>query len=87
MKGGNFNPIPIDRVNKSISKNIRLTYKCHTLLKSSLQGLPIYQHIWLILGDNNNNNLLLNIQNKSDLDEAFTEPSDKYCFKSNQTNS
>ena len=26
------------------------------------------------------NNLLLN---KSDLDEAFTEPSDGYCFKSN----
>ena len=38
------------------------------------------------------NNLLLNSQNKSDLDEAFTEPSDGYCFKSNnikpnQTNS
>ena len=25
MKGGNFNPTPIDRVNKSISKNMRLT--------------------------------------------------------------
>ena len=30
------------------------------------------------------NDLLLNSQNKSDLDEAFTEPSDGYCFKSNQ---
>ena len=29
------------------------------------------------------NNLLLNSQKKSDLDEAFTEPSDGYCFKSN----
>ena len=27
------------------------------------------------------NNLLLNSQNKSDLDETFTEPSDGYCFK------
>jgi len=25
MKGGNFDPTPIDRVNKSISKNMRLT--------------------------------------------------------------
>ena len=33
------------------------------------------------------NNLLLNSQNKSDLDETFTEPSDGYCFKPNQTNS
>ena len=30
------------------------------------------------------NNLLLNSQNKSDLDETFTEPSDGYCFKPNQ---
>ena len=29
------------------------------------------------------NNLLLNSQNKSDLDETFTEPSDGYCFKPN----
>ena len=29
------------------------------------------------------NNLLLNSQNKSDIDETFTEPSDGYCFKSN----
>ena len=50
MKGGNFNPTPIDRVNKSISNNIRLTYKCHTLLETSGHGLPIYQHIRLILG-------------------------------------
>ena len=31
-KTGKVNPTPIDRVNKSISNNIRLTYKCHTLL-------------------------------------------------------
>ena len=43
-------PTPIDRVNKSISNNIRLTYKCQTLLETSWQGLPIYQHIGLILG-------------------------------------
>ena len=29
------------------------------------------------------NNLLLNSQNKSDLDENFTESSDGYCFKPN----
>ena len=27
-KGGKFNPTPIDRINKSISNTIRLTYKC-----------------------------------------------------------
>ena len=27
---------------------------------------------------------LLNSQNKSDLDESFTEPSEGYCFKPNQ---
>ena len=34
MKGGNFNPTPIDRVNKSISNSntYRLTYKCYTFL-------------------------------------------------------
>ena len=31
MKGGIFNPTPIDRVNKSIS-NIRLTYKCYIFI-------------------------------------------------------
>ena len=41
---------PIDRVNKSIFNNIRLTYKCHTLLETSGDGVPIYQHIMLILG-------------------------------------
>ena len=40
-RGGNFNHTPIDRVNKSISNNIRLTYKCYILLKTSGQGLPI----------------------------------------------
>ena len=50
MKRGNFNPTSKDRINKSISSNIRLTYNCHTLLETSWQGLPIYQHIWLILG-------------------------------------
>ena len=30
------------------------------------------------------NNLLLNSQNKLDLDETFTKPSDGYCFKPNQ---
>ena len=29
------------------------------------------------------NNLPLNSQNKSDLDETFAEPSDGYCFKPN----
>ena len=30
------------------------------------------------------NNLLLNSQNKSDLDETFTESSDGYCVNPNQ---
>ena len=30
------------------------------------------------------NNLFLNSQNKSDLDETFTEPSDGYCLKPDQ---
>ena len=41
IKGGNFNPIPIDRVNKSFSNNIIQTYKCYILLETSGQGLPI----------------------------------------------
>ena len=46
MEGNN------NRVNKSISNNIRLKYKFHTLLETSghEQGIPIYQHIGLILG-------------------------------------
>ena len=30
IKAGNFNPIPIDRVNKLFSNNIIRTYKCYT---------------------------------------------------------
>ena len=39
-KRGKFYITPIDnrRVNKLISNNIRLTYKCHTILESSGQG-------------------------------------------------
>ena len=40
MKGGNFNPTPIDRVNKSIS-NIRLTYKCYYIV-ITLRTRPIH---------------------------------------------
>ena len=56
MKGGNFNPTPIDRVNKSISNSntYRLTYKCYTFLEMSGQGLHIYQHLGIIKGGNLN---------------------------------
>ena len=47
---GLLSPTLIDRINKLMTNNIRLTYKCHTLLETSGQGLPIYQHIRLILG-------------------------------------
>ena len=40
-KGGNFNPTPIDRINKSISNTIRLTYKCYIFLETTGQGQPI----------------------------------------------
>ena len=40
MKGGNFNPTPIDRVNKSISI-IRLTYKCYYIV-ITLRTWPIH---------------------------------------------
>ena len=43
MKGGNFDPTPIDRVNKSISNNIRF-------LETSRQDLAIQPHIGLIHG-------------------------------------
>ena len=42
IKGGNFNPTTIDRVNKSISNNIRLIYKCHTLSSSSSLSLSLF---------------------------------------------
>ena len=45
MKGDNLNPIPIDRVDKSIS-NIRLTYKCYIFLEMSGQGL---QYLTILL--------------------------------------
>ena len=90
----NFNPTPTDRVNKYISNNIRLTYKCHTLLETSGQGLPIYQHIVLILGGYLTlhtymvNRLMMDIVSNQteptlnlDLDETFTWPSDGHCFK------
>ena len=53
---GNFDPTPKNRVNKSISNNITLTYKFHTLLETSGhgQGLLIHQHIELILGGKGN---------------------------------
>ena len=35
---------------KSISNNIRLTYKCHTFLETSGQDLPNQPHIGLIHG-------------------------------------
>ena len=56
MKGGNFNPTPIDRVNKSISNlnTYRLTYKCYTFLETSGQGLNIYQHLGIMKGGNFN---------------------------------
>ena len=41
-KGVISTPQPyVDRVNKSISNNIRLTNKCNTLLETSDQGLLI----------------------------------------------
>ena len=40
MKGGIFNPTPIDRVNKSIY-NIRLTYKCYNIV-ITLRTRPIH---------------------------------------------
>ena len=91
----NFNHTPTDRVNKYISNNIKLTYKCHTFLETSGQDQPLYSHIGLIIGCNltphiyrvnklMTNNLILNSQNKSDLDETFTEPSDGHCLKPDQ---
>ena len=38
---GLFNPTPINRANNVISNTYRLTYKCHTFLETSGQGLPI----------------------------------------------
>ena len=40
---GHFNPTPINRVNNAISNTYRLTYKYHTFLETSGQGLPIAQ--------------------------------------------
>ena len=56
MKGGNFNPTPIDRVNKSVSNSItyRLTYKCYTFLETSGQSLHISPHLGLMKGGNFN---------------------------------
>ena len=56
IKGGNLNPTPIDRVNKSISysNTYRLTYKCYTFLEMSGQGLHIYQHLGIMKGGNFN---------------------------------
>ena len=36
IKGGNFNHMPIDRVNKSFSNNSVQTYKCYILLENIL---------------------------------------------------
>ena len=40
-KEDNFNPIPIDRVNKFFSINIKQTYKRYILLETIRQGLTI----------------------------------------------
>ena len=45
---GDLNPTPINRVNNAISNTYRLTYKCHTFLEMSGQGLPIEPHLGLI---------------------------------------
>ena len=51
---GHFNLIPINRVNNAISNTYRFTYKCHTFLETSGQGLPILPHLGLIKGGNFN---------------------------------
>ena len=39
---GNFYPTPLDRVNKSTSNNIRLTYNCHTFLETQWHTWPTH---------------------------------------------
>merc|ERR1711973_949830 len=58
---GHLNPTPLNRVNNAISNTSRLTYKCHTFLEASGQGLP---HLGLIKGGNFNS-ILIDRVNKS----------------------
>ena len=66
MKGGNFNPTPIDRVNKYIS-NIRLTYKCYYIV-ITLRTRPIHLTAFWV------NIVYLFFSQFLDVDESFLDP-------------